>query len=115
MLVVVRNIAQGFIIGFRVRSAPFLGMLGLAIGIPTAALLYAHWKFDESQDLPFLIEVGPAFYLLHAFMAYLVAIKALQEFHQANSEPARAARLAIQVDVVVMAALFALIFYPVFK
>ncbi len=115
MLAVMRNIAQGITIGFRTRSVPFLGILGIAVGIPAASLLYTVWMHDETLDLAFLGKIGPTFYLLHAFMVYLVAIKALQEFHQAHSEPVRAARLATQVDVVVMAGLFALVFYPVFR
>lgn len=116
MLTLMRNILCGVYIGIRSRNVGFLCVLGIAVAYPLFSVIltaivhpgpFSLSVLLSSYGAPFLIAVG--------FMFYLVLINSLQLFHRASGSPAKARALMKQVNIVLLAIIFALVAGPFFR
>lgn len=116
MPALMRKILIGAYIGFRSRNVAFLSVLGIAVAYPVLSAILTSIFLPGPFSLSALLSIyGVPFTVAVGFMFYLVTITALQVYHRAQGDPAQARALMTQVNVVVLAVIFALLAAPLFR
>lgn len=109
MVNVLSQVITGLRSGVKERLKGFLTLLAICLAMVPAMLLGTSLVVHEPLNWAFIVGVGPTLWISIAFSAYLAVIACLQQYHRSRGDRVKFAALAIQVDVVVSAGLFALI------
>lgn len=109
MSTLLSRVTTGLRSGVTERHKGFLTLLAICLAMVPAMLLGTSMVIHEPLSLEFIMGIGPSLWISLAFSAYLAVVACLQQYHRSRGETREFGLLAIQVDVVVSAGLFALI------
>lgn len=104
-----RQLRTGVKEGFRTRDFSFLGILVIGLGTPPLMLAMMAAYTAQPLSWSMIREVAVPLTFSVVFCLYMVAIKALQVFHQHEGSPDAAPLLVKQFDAVVFVVLIVLI------
>lgn len=109
LITLATRIAAGFKSGIEHKNPSFLGLLAISLLLPTTMVLAVCLIVKELPTWSFIVGIGPSFWVLISFCAYLLAIACLQSYHRSAGNEKSIQSLARQVDLVVSAMLVALL------
>lgn len=107
-----QQLKSGFSIGVKTRNPNFLAMLVLAAALVPLMLLCTSFMSHTPISIEMIKGVGLLFWFSVAVSIYLVVLKSLVVYHQHHDNNDEARRLVTKFDVVVGAAIFALVVVP---
>lgn len=109
MITTIRNIPTGFMVGLRTKDRSFLGTLAICmLAVPLMVVLKAIFM-NTPITWAFITGSEPALWYSLAFFAYLLVIKSLHVFHLREGNEAKAKKLILQLDCVVVLTLIVLV------